>query len=64
MPELIEAGHLYIAEPPLYKVARGKSEVYLKDKPALEDYLVSRGSRAALRLASGEEIVGAGPRAS
>jgi DNA gyrase subunit B len=46
MPELIEAGHLYIAEPPLFKVARGKSEVYLKDKPALEDYLIGRGSRA------------------
>ncbi|MCC5986700.1 MAG: DNA topoisomerase (ATP-hydrolyzing) subunit B [Pararhodobacter sp.] len=58
MPELIEAGHLYIAEPPLYKVARGKSEVYLKDKPALEDYLVGQGVEgAALRLASGEEIV-------
>ncbi len=60
MPELIEAGHLFIAEPPLFKVARGKSEVYLKDKPALEDYLIQQGiDGAALRLASGEEIIGA-----
>ncbi|MCC5967202.1 MAG: DNA topoisomerase (ATP-hydrolyzing) subunit B [Natronohydrobacter sp.] len=60
MPQLIEAGHLYIAEPPLYKVARGKSEVYLKDKPALEDYLIEQGVEGAvLRLATGEEIVGA-----
>lgn len=60
MPALIEAGHLYIAEPPLYKVARGKSEVYLKDKPALEDYLIEQGVEGAmLRLATGEEIVGA-----
>ena len=59
MPELIEGGHLYIAEPPLFKVARGKSEVYLKDKPALEDYLIEQGVEgAALRLATGEEIVG------
>ena len=59
MPELIEAGHLYIAEPPLYKVARGKSEVYLKDKPSLENYLIDMGvDGAVLRLASGEEIVG------
>ncbi len=59
MPELIEAGHLYIAEPPLYKVARGKSEVYLKDKPALEDYLIEQGVEGAvLRLATGEEIIG------
>ncbi|MCC5957193.1 MAG: DNA topoisomerase (ATP-hydrolyzing) subunit B [Natronohydrobacter sp.] len=60
MPQLIEAGHLYIAEPPLYKVARGKSEVYLKDKPALEDYLIEQGvDGAVLRLATGEEIIGA-----
>ncbi|SDW89452.1 DNA topoisomerase (ATP-hydrolyzing) subunit B [Roseicitreum antarcticum] len=59
MPSLIEAGHLYIAEPPLFKVARGKSEVYLKDKPALEDYLINQGVEGAmLRLGSGEEIVG------
>jgi DNA gyrase subunit B len=60
MPDLIEAGHLFIAEPPLYKVARGKSEVYLKDQAALEDYLIEQGIEGAvLRLGSGEEITGA-----
>jgi DNA gyrase subunit B len=43
MPELIEQGHLFIAQPPLYKVARGRSEVYLKDDAALEEYLVDAG---------------------
>jgi DNA gyrase subunit B len=60
MPELIEHGHLFIAQPPLFKVARGKSEVYLKDQAALEDYLVAQGIEGAvLRLPSGEEIAGA-----
>lgn len=59
MPELIEGGHLYIAQPPLYKVGRGRSEVYLKNEAALEDYLVQQGvDGATLRLASGEEITG------
>ncbi|PZO68169.1 MAG: DNA topoisomerase (ATP-hydrolyzing) subunit B [Paracoccus denitrificans] len=60
MPELIEAGHLYIAQPPLYKVARGRSEVYLKDEAALEDYLIDQGiDGASLRLSGGEIISGA-----
>ena len=43
MPDLIEAGHLFIAQPPLYKVSRGRSEVYLKDDGALDEYLVDVG---------------------
>ncbi len=43
MPELIRGGFLYIAQPPLYKVSRGRSEVYLKDNAALDDYLVDTG---------------------
>jgi DNA gyrase subunit B len=59
MPEVIERGHLYIAQPPLFKVGRGKSEVYLKDQTALEDYLVNQGTEGAvLRLPHGEEIAG------
>ncbi|MBY5933446.1 DNA topoisomerase (ATP-hydrolyzing) subunit B [Tateyamaria omphalii] len=59
MPELIEGGYLYIAQPPLYKVSRGKSEVYLKDQTALDDYLVEQGTDGAmLRQGNGEEIVG------
>ncbi len=60
MPDLIEAGHLYIAQPPLYKVSRGRSEVYLKDQAALEDYLIEQGiDGAALRLGNGSVITGA-----
>jgi DNA gyrase subunit B len=59
MQELIERGNLYIAQPPLYKVSRGKSEQYLKDERALEDYLIATGLEdAVLRLASGEERAG------
>ncbi len=59
MPELIEGGYLYIAQPPLYKVSRGKSEVYLKDQAALDDYLINQGVEGAvLKLGSGEEIIG------
>ena len=59
MPELIEGGYLYIAQPPLYKVARGKSEVYLKDQKALEDYLIQQGMEGAiLKVSDGSQIVG------
>src|SRR5216684_38478 len=59
MRELIDRGYLYIAQPPLYKVARGKSEQYLKDERALEDYLITTGlEEAVFRLSSGEERAG------
>ncbi|WP_429818801.1 DNA topoisomerase (ATP-hydrolyzing) subunit B [Ensifer sp. B1-9] len=59
MPELIERGHLYIAQPPLYKVTRGKSAQYLKNEQALEDYLITMGlEEATLELESGEVRAG------
>jgi DNA gyrase subunit B len=59
MRDLIDRGHLFIAQPPLYKVARGKSEQYLKDERALEDHLIASGlEEAVLRLSSGEHRAG------
>jgi len=59
MPELIERGHLYIAQPPLYKVTRGKSERYLKDQREFEIFVMAEGIRdAVLRLANGEQLAG------
>ena len=59
MPELIERGHLYIAQPPLYKVTRGKSERYLKDQREFEIFVMAEGIRdATLTLATGEQIAG------
>src|SRR6202035_2885 len=48
MRDIIDRGYLYIAQPPLYKVTRGKSETYLKDERALEDYLISTGIEEAV----------------
>jgi DNA gyrase subunit B len=48
MPEVIDKGYLYIAQPPLYKVTRGKKVQFLKDDDALDDYLVRRGSEGLL----------------
>ena len=59
MPQIIDRGHLFIAQPPLYKVTRGKSEQYLKDERALEDYLIATGlDEAVLRPATGGERAG------
>ena len=59
MPEVIENGYLYIAQPPLYKVTRGRSERYLKDDLEMDNYLINEGTTGeTLILADGTQIAG------
>ncbi|MGB1919485.1 MAG: DNA topoisomerase (ATP-hydrolyzing) subunit B [Candidatus Puniceispirillales bacterium] len=60
MKPLIERGYLYIAQPPLFRAKRGQSEVYLKDQPAMDEYLKEQGLKdAMLECADGQQIAGA-----
>jgi DNA gyrase subunit B len=60
MKELIERGHLYIAQPPLFKIKHGKALTYLKDEHALDAFLLARAAEnRKVRLASGQEFEGA-----
>ncbi len=56
MPEVVEKGYLYIAQPPLYRVAKGKKESYMKDEAALDEYLLGLGTEHA-KLVSGDVVI-------
>ncbi len=59
MPALIEAGHVFIAQPPLFRAKRGRSETFIKDERALENFLVHRAVESRLvKLADGQELFG------
>ena len=56
---MIDRGHIFIAQPPLFRVKRGRSEVYIKDERQLENYLIRRAAESRLvKLADGSELVG------
>ena len=57
MPQLIEKGHIFIAEPPLYEVTKGKSEVYLKDDKELENYLMEAGVQDAILKITDDYVI-------
>ncbi len=58
MPDLIKAGHLYIAQPPLYKVKKGQTEVYLKNEEALQDHLINASLEGTVVVAGGQQRAG------
>jgi DNA gyrase subunit B len=58
MPEVIDGGYLYIAQPPLYKATKGKSGRYLKDQAAFDDFLIEEGSAGAVLEAGGAQYAG------
>jgi DNA gyrase subunit B len=59
MPALIEGGHMFIAQPPLFRAKRGRTETFIKDERALENFLVHRAVESRLvRLADGQELFG------
>jgi DNA gyrase subunit B len=59
MPELINRGHIFIAQPPLFRAKRGRSEVYIKDERQLENYLIRRAAESRIvQLADGSELAG------
>jgi DNA gyrase subunit B len=56
MPELVERGYLYIAQPPLYRIQKGRKEQYLKDEDAMDEWLLAHGTEKA-KLVSGETVI-------
>jgi DNA gyrase subunit B len=58
MPELVEQGHIYIAQPPLYKVKRGKKEQYIKDEPEMFEYLMNQATDNIEVTSNGENVTG------